>query len=770
MRITLLLCIAVFSGQLTPVFAQGHQGEYLSTKYWRDLHSRYSPMNNPAFMTEENYLSFRLAESIVLQTFYLTEFGVVYPIGLFQSAGFSYFGQSSGSIANTTTDINNQIQDLRNSVSDLKNLVMFSYANNLWSRLSLGVNVSVAYETNFGSDANISPAMDIGASYRLLFNPVFGEHLIGVTVQNILNPLKLAQYSYSNNVKAQWLGYYLDRQLETGIDVDAKNLYNSFTKKDEGQVNDINFAFRAGCWILRFLNIYGMVGMDYYGFAGGVNVPHVNNGRDFSFLYQFIKKSETVDDYLHSFYLRVQVGPHREEVYAAKMARIVDLAPNELYIKACKLYYAKKYWDAYFIFSQILVQYPNFFKNDWCKYFKGSCLEQMDMREAGLETYGQAKKDYARSAIVPYADLGMMRIHYRNDESNLVYDQFVELNKPDVPDSLKYHAFYLMGQTYFKQKNYQQAMQMFSEIPETHPEYIFAQHSMAITNIMILSMENALNALGNCIEAKVENESQREIVNRSYVMIGYIFYEQMALSKAVTALRTVPRTSYYYSDALLGLAWTALRARQWNDCIAIGEALQSSTKQIPLQCDGLLIAGYAYMMQKNYDKSYGVLKEANAKAQTLKQPNPDSLEAERANYRSTRKDYTDLAKSIDKISEELRSSMVIQKIDSMHKDQESEKKKLDDFYVFADEFGRTKFFTRNIDVIKSDVEYTLAISQKLAHQIIKGAAEAQAKEKQQEIDKEIEKLKKEMEKLNTGGGGQPEAEEKPEEPAEEPTE
>ena len=172
------------------------------------------------------------------------------------------------------------------------------------------------------------------------------------------------------------------------------------------------------------------------------------------------------------------------------------------------------------------------------------------------------------------------------------------------------------------------------------------------------------------------------------------------------------------------------------------------------------------MMQKNYDKSYAVLKEANAKAQALKEPNPDSLEAERASYRSTRKDYADLAKSIDKISEELRSSMVIQKIDSMHKDQESEKKKLDDFYVFADEFGRTKFFARNIDVIKSDIEYTLAISQKLAHQIIKGAAEAQAKEKQQEIDKEIEKLKKEMEKLNTGGGGQPKAEEKPEEPAE----
>jgi hypothetical protein len=245
-------------------------------------------------------------------------------------------------------------------------------------------------------------------------------------------------------------------------------------------------------------------------------------------------------------------------------------------------------------------------------------------------------------------------------------------------------------------------------------------------------------------------------------MLGYIFYEQMALSKAVTALRTVPKSSYYYGDACLGLAWTALRARQWNDCIAMGEALENSTAKAPLQCDGALISGYAYMMQKNYDKSYDILKAANEKAQALKPPAPDTLEAERTKYRGTRKDYGDLAKSIDKISEELHSSLVIQKIDSMHKDQVGEKKKIDDFYVFVDEFGRNKFFARNIDLIKSDVEYALAISQKLSHQIIKGATEEKAKEKQNEIDQEIDKLKKEMDKLNAGGGGKTEGEKKPE--------
>jgi hypothetical protein len=166
----------------------------------------------------------------------------------------------------------------------------------------------------------------------------------------------------------------------------------------------------------------------------------------------------------------------------------------------------------------------------------------------------------------------------------------------------------------------------------------------------------------------------------------------------------------------------------------------------------MLIAGYAYLMQKSYDKAYDILKTANEKAQKLAPPKPDTVEVERAKYRTTRKDYASLAVSIDKISEEMHSSLVIQKIDSMHKDQITEKKGLDDYYRFIDEFGRTKFFARNDELIKSDIEYALAISQKIAHQTVKGATEEKAKEKSQEIDQEIEKLKKEMERLGGGGG------------------
>jgi lipopolysaccharide biosynthesis regulator YciM len=302
-----------------------------------------------------------------------------------------------------------------------------------------------------------------------------------------------------------------------------------------------------------------------------------------------------------------------------------------------------------------------------------------------------------------------------------------------------------MAETYLKQKNYQPAIELFSQIPETHPDYIFAQHSLATADILTLKMEDALNALGNCIEAKAQTESQKEIVNRSYVLLGYVFYEQMALSKAVTALRMIPKSSYYYEDALLGLCWTALRARQWNDCINMSQSLQRTSNKIPLQCDAGLIEGYANLMLKNYKQAFDVLQTADTKAKALKPPSLDTLESQRNSYRTNRKDYAALAEKVDNIANELQSSYVLQQIDSAHGLQEGGKKALDDFYRFNNEFNRQKFFSRNTDVIKSDIDYTLAISQKLSRSSNKSDDQMQSKQK--ELDQQIDKLKKAMNKL-----------------------
>jgi hypothetical protein len=426
------------------------------------------------------------------------------------------------------------------------------------------------------------------------------------------------------------------------------------------------------------------------------------------------------------------------------------MAPNELYNRACKLYYEAKYWDAFFLFSQIQVQFPSFFKNDWVQYYRGACLEKVDMRDVASQNYHDVKKDFAKSSVVPYADLGLMRIAYRDENSALVGSQFQILNSAGVPDSLKFHAYYLMAEQDMRDKNYQQAVQLFSLIPDTHPEYPFAQHSLGIAYVLTYNMEDALNALGNSIDSKVTTNEQREIVNRSYLFLGYMFYEQLALSKAVTALRSVSNMSYYYEDATLGLCWTALRARQWADCITYGQTLQKISPKPTLQCEGALIEAYAQLMQKNYSQALTVLTAASTKAKSLKTPSVDTLEAEQVKYRVNRKAYEVLAFDVNRISLELPSSAVLHQIDSLHKTQGDDKTKLDKYHTFANEFSRSSFFARNSDNVKNDIEYALAIVQKISQQSNKEEAEQKMDQKQKELDSQIQKLKQQMNNMEPG--------------------
>jgi len=84
------------------------------------------------------------------------------------------------------------------------------------------------------------------------------------------------------------------------------------------------------------------------------------------------------------------------------------------------------------------------------------------MREASMENYEKAKQEFPRSSIIPYLHLGQMRLYYREDAGNSVYNLYSLLNKPmsrfpEIPCLLS-HA-----ETYLKQKNYQPAIELFSQ-------------------------------------------------------------------------------------------------------------------------------------------------------------------------------------------------------------------------------------------------------------------------------------------------------------------
>lgn len=765
-RVLFFIFTIFLSGFFSLISAAGLPEEYLLTQRWRTLFSTNSPLTNPTFINEENYLCVRGVYTSILGEFITLEGGVVYPIGLYQSAGVSWVRQGLRKSYQKTDRSGDPIPGIM--VSDNSDYVMGTYAYNLWSGLTIGINANILLK-QFDDVSSIGGGTDIGLSYHAIQNPLIGTHTIGLDLQNLLF-IPLTNKDFANTLpralRVSLNSNYLEHQVESSFDFSLRDLG---TPGEDFITNSAemewNFDAKVGGWLLKIFKVYGLLGLteeslSYYGLAGGVNIPTINNGRDLSFLIQYLNLPNVEDQSPSSFlsmYLRADIGKHREEIYARKMARLAQFQPNELYVQGLKLYSEGKYWDAFFIFSRLFVEFPDFFKSDWVSFFLGSCQENLDMRLTAEEAYKKTKELYSRSSAVPFADLGLMRVYYRDGNFGAVESQFNELNKLGVPDSIKYHGYYYMGETEMKKESFSKAKQLFELIPETHPDYVFAQHSMAICNASTENYEGAITNLENCIQSNAVTESQKEMVNRSYVYIGYIFYEELTeqegpLAKAVTAFRMVPKTSRFYIDALLGLGWTALKARQWNDCKNAGGELASTADNVVMKSEGLLLEAYAHMMEKNYNSAATALAAALSDLESYTKPTSAELLSRQDESNALRGKYTEVARKAYDLGTSRQSDIVIKQIDSLHTHQKEYKSKIDDFLNFVDSFERTSFFSRNFETIKEDVEYALAKCKNLGGQVQVREEVEKAQKKEEKIDDELKRLKEELEKEQQKAG------------------
>ena len=761
-RIRAALAVVGVLAAATQVWAQGGlPGEYLITDRWRHVYSMYSGVTNPAYVNEENYMSLRFAFANTLEAFYMHEAGFAMPLGLYDAVGVAWMMQGADPY-NVTNDDG---VETGSKIADQGHFFALTYARNVWGPLTVGGNVNIIAQNIanidgelVGNAMRLGFGVDVGLTLKLLRHQMLGNHILGLSTNNIFNMILDTDEKYAAAVRLSLLSDFWERRIYYGADFVLKDLLSADGDWDllkEGAEKNMPWEFsqKLGFNILRIFKLYALLGFssveggfDHYGFAFGANMPGFFNGRDIEGMMQFVSIVGSNDASHISFYARTELGKHREEVYARNMARRGTLGPNNLYNQALELYYKGEYFRAYWIFSQIAVEYPDFFRNDMVSYYQAACHEGMDMRQSAVTAFRRTKEEHSRSVVVPMADLGLMRVFYRSGDYSAVESQFEELNALGVPDSIKYHAYYIMGQTSIQRGDYERARQLFTMIPDNHPDYVFAYHSAAVANMMADNLQGAIADLELVTTFKPKNKGQEEAINRSYVFLGFLFYEDLstegALAKAVTALRRVPKTSYYYQDALLGLGWTALKARQWTDCISAGGELSRIATDPILQSEGNLIQAYAQAMQKNYNAAVHLLDDAAKKLNAYSAPNESELSQRKGEYQDTRGDYEGMGVKIDELGQARQSSVVQTSIDSLQIPQNRMKSSIDQHLKFEDEFKRKAFFARSLEQVKEDVDYALARFTRYAN--TGGARDAIKKSGDSSIDDELERLRKEL--------------------------
>lgn len=707
------------------IYADGLPGEYLLSNKWRQVFANQSPVDNPAMIMEEPYLKVRGVLSFSSgDPARVWELGATMPIGLYQTAGLTIMGENGNDVVGYIF----QGQDLLKAGTTRNNnfLFMGSYAINPWGKISVGSNLNLVYQGNFG-EPGWGFGADFGISYRVINHPDFGYHVVGIAYRNLFSPKVSASkdMSYSAQIKTQYHASFFKNRMFVDYQICMSDLNSRPALFLENRKFDWDMELQVGVSPIPYLKMMAFSDVNQwkdlgsFGLVFGVDMPNVNMGKELAFQYQFRQNLQT--DLLgnHSLYGSAQLGRHREELYAMRLENKGKYVINNLYTRAMRSYHDQDYWDAYFAFSRLIADYPQFFKNDAVAYFAASCLEFLDMRSAALQAYKKVKEKYPHSPYAVQADLGILRLYYRNGNHEMVKRQYEVISGSDVSDSIKQHAAYYMGETEIILGNYKQAASVFEQINEDHSLYPFAQHSLATVHVFLNSgnrvvEEHLLNAINGQVP---QTAAQKEIVNRSLIMLGYLYYEEKAMAKAVTALRMIPKESYYYEDAQLGLGWAAVKSRQWQDCIDVGKQIESVSKKKIIQSEGQLLQAYGYLLQKNYSVAEKYLMMASKTMEGYKVVGDDVSKKHALQYDSIRTTYDSLADEITRIAQLNLIKITDDNIKGLHNKQKMLKQNIDLNIRNADEHKRIRFFEKAFLKLREDLEYALVTVLRIRNEI-----------------------------------------------------
>jgi flagellar motor protein MotB len=329
--VILLLYILFFN---TPAPGDGFPGEFLLSSRWRDLMWYRSPLNNPAYLAEVNNMTLRAAISPVLQGAYtLSEIGFTEPILLKQAAGVSLIMEDDGKVQTSRFDETaNHLVTSGSSISNKNYFGILSYSLIPWQRLSTGINITVAHQTNFGQPQT-GMGVDLGVVWRINAANDIQNHLIGLSTINLIAlAVGSEKGSYSRDLKASWIADFRKKSIETGVDADLRDFWARVEDfKANGDLKaaakDLEWGIsgRAGYWIMNTFGVFGQFGFDeraleHWGFAAGFRKPLSKNFGSVTAFYQYNIKTEGDLASSHTFYFFWSFGKNRKDLWKKQIA------------------------------------------------------------------------------------------------------------------------------------------------------------------------------------------------------------------------------------------------------------------------------------------------------------------------------------------------------------------------------------------------------------------------------------------------------------------
>lgn len=280
---------------------------------------------NPAFAYEEDCMSARYLFGNTFESFYTQEIGFSMPLGYYGAAGAAWI--MNGGPKYEATDADGHRLDRR--VAHGEQFIALTYAGNVWEDLAVGGDVNIIAQSvadipdqgMVGNYTRFGFGLDVGLTYK-----VSNRYIFGLSMNNIFNTISDTDEKYPAALRFSLLSDFWNRRICYGADFALKDIFAGSDDYLPGfsPTTLWEFNHKAGVNIWRAVKLYGLIGfdddgVDHYGFAVGartsgfINLPGI---RDIEAMMQFVSVPNPLDDASRvTFYVRVEFGKHREEIF-----------------------------------------------------------------------------------------------------------------------------------------------------------------------------------------------------------------------------------------------------------------------------------------------------------------------------------------------------------------------------------------------------------------------------------------------------------------------
>lgn len=625
---------------------------------------------------------------------------------------------------------------------------MFGYAYNLFQLISLGVDISVLYINQFDDVKQVTFGSDIGISWNPLASSKLGYLLVGVALQNVLQPAiatsddapavvlftESEAYKIPANLNFSLFYRGLNRSLEAKIEASFIDIMHDDEEGGEGF--NLETSFTLTYYLSPHLGVRGRFTKEGYFVAGAtVNVKDVS-----IFRYLQLDLEMSHDDlyakknrgFIWAVKITSRFGDTREEKIGEERYRRLKIEPENDYRAAMRLYLNRQFLEAAYAFGKVQTKYPAFHLVDQAAFYKAKSFENLRMHKAAKSVYEDAIKRYPQSDQKAKYHFQLMNIDYKEGKYTEAMSKYQNIAQKFGESDVKADADYVAGQIKFEQGLYQESVDLLAAILPGNANYFYARYTMGIAYSRLGKFEEAENCFRDITEQQYSNQSEQDLQDAARVKLGHLYFsgEKADIAAAAQMYGQVQPGSPVYDEAMLGIAWSFLKVNKPDEAMKPAKWIISNLPESFLVSEAYLVQGYCYFMKKDYQNAAKSLEQAEAKTEKPA-VSVAARDSARQAYDAMQSEFDSVQVQALDLARQLPTPRVESKREALRPTFDKANQAIEDYAAFTQRAIQSDRFESNRKRILEDAGFTLATVKTKMGQ---GSASSEAAQELEELE------------------------------------